>query len=40
MENKSAAVLEQENEPEEYELHDVSKDKRKSYSREIKLEAI
>ena len=37
MENESEAVLEHENEAEEYE---VSKDKCKSYSRETKLEAI
>ena len=40
MENESEAVLERENEAEEYEVADVSKDKRKSYSRERKLEAI
>ena len=40
MENESDAVLERENEPEEYEVVDVSRDKRKSYSRETKLAAI
>ena len=40
MENESEAVLERENEAEEYKVADVSKDKRKSYSRERKLEAI